>query len=136
MTSSGPTSVTVTRPTSLTVTIEGQTHTLSAGSGCFWDKPVYNASNSVAYVLRNRGRNSGYDAGSIAKTTKDEVIDPVVQCSTSQGNILKIYNVSEDGQRILVELHFVTRKSATSTDYGTRPVILDIKKGTLSEIEF
>ena len=126
-----------TNSSSTTVTIQGQSHTLAAGSGHFWDDPVYNVSNTVAYVLRNRGDSSGYDAASIAKVTAGGVIDPVVAtCVTPQGTILKIYAVSEDGERLLVELYFQKRKTGTSTYFGARPVILDIKKGVINEVEF
>jgi len=119
------------------VTIQGQSHTLTAGSGCFWDEPVYNVSNTVAYVIRSRGDSGGYNAESIAKVTKGGVLDPVVAtCATPQGTILKIYGVSEDGERLLVELHFVKRTTGSSTYYGTRPVILDVKEGVINEVGF
>jgi hypothetical protein len=114
---------------SATITIQGQSHALTAAPGHFWDEAVYNASNSVAYVIRNRGDERGYGAESIVKVTKAGVIDPVfAKCATPQGTILKIYGVSDDGERLLVELHFLKRTTGMSTHYGTRPVILDVKK--------
>jgi len=126
-----------TSSSSTIVTIQGQSHTLTAGPGRFWDEPVYNISNTTAYVMRNRGDSGGYNAESIAKVTKGGVIDPIVpMCATPQGTILKIYAVSEDGERLLVELHFLKRASGSSMDYGTRPVILDVKKGVMNEVGF
>ena len=122
---------------STTVTIQGQSHTLTAGPGHFWDEPVYNLSNNVAYVIRNRGDSGGHNAESIAKVTREGVVDPALAtCAIPQGTILKIYGVSEDGERLLVELHFLKPKSGSSTYYGTRPVILDVKKGVINEVGF
>lgn len=125
------------RGSTTTVTIQGQSYTLTAGSGCFWDEPVYNVSNTVAYVIRNRGDRGGWDAESIARVNKRGGIEPVVAaCATPQGTIFKIYGVSEDGERLLVELHFLKRATGNSTEYGTRPVILDVNKGVISEVKF
>jgi hypothetical protein len=127
----------LTGSSSATITIQGQSHILTAGPGHFWDEPVYNTSNSVAYVLRNRGDSRGYEAESIAQVTKAGVIDPVfAKCATPQGRILKIYGVSDDGERLLVELHFLKRTTDRATYYGTRPVILDVKKGVINEVGF
>jgi hypothetical protein len=122
----------------LVITIEGKTHVLVAGRGCFWDEPVYNADKSVAYVIRNEGDpQKGYSAESIVKVSKDGVTDPVFQNSDlKQGNVLELYRVSDDGRRLLVELHFVASKTGRSTHYDTRPVVLDVQKGTISEVEF
>jgi len=119
------------------VVVDGKAVNLDAGPGYFWDEPVYNDSQSVAYLLKNHGsRSRGYSPHSVVKVTPDGVVDPVVPNATIPGgDILSIYKVSGDGMRLLVELHFVTRKDSQATYFDTRPVTYDVEKGEITEIE-
>lgn len=120
------------------IMVDGKEVNLNAGRGYFWADPVYNDSRTVAYLLKNHGSPSrGYSPHSIVKVTKDVVVDPAVANSEIlEGNIMQIYKVSMDGLRLLVNLHYVTKKESQSTHYDTRPVIYNVEKGEIREVEF
>ncbi|MHC4111567.1 MAG: hypothetical protein ACYSUY_10850 [Planctomycetota bacterium] len=120
------------------IMVDGKEVSLNAGRGYFWADPVYNDSRTVAYLLKNHGNPSrGYSPHSIVKVTKDLVVDPVVANSEIlEGDILQIYKVSMDGLRLLVNLHYVTKKEGQSTHYDTRPVIYNVGKSEIGEVEF
>ncbi|MFC1453517.1 hypothetical protein ACFLSJ_09270, partial [Verrucomicrobiota bacterium] len=95
----------------MTVSVGERSYTLDAGEGCFWDSPVFNASNTIAYLIRNIGTPStGYGAGSIVRVSEGGVTDPVVCNADLQDrtSVTEIKRVSDDGKRLLVELHYVT----------------------------
>ena len=122
----------------IVVSVEGQSYTLDAGVGCFWEGPHFNVSNTVAYLIRNKGTPSrGYNAISIAKVSETGVTDPVFRNADlpDRNSVTEITRVSDDGKSLLVELHYVTKREGHSTYFDTRPMILDIETGEMKEIE-
>jgi len=107
-----------------------QSYTLNAGTGCFWEGAHFNASNTVGYLIRNKGTPSrGYNAVSIVRVSETGVTDPVFSNAElpDRNSVTEITRVSDDEKSLLVELHYVTKREGHSTYFDTRPMILDVE---------
>jgi len=136
----GPVSNTRPEPQRLmVVTVGDQSHTLDAGTGCFWEGPHFNAGKTVGYLIRNKGTpRGGYNAVSIVRVAETGVTDPVFRNADlpDRNSVTEITRVSDDGKSLLVELHYAAKREGRSTYFDTRPVILDVETGEMKEIEF
>ncbi len=48
---------------------------------------------------------------------------------------MKIHRVSDDGKTLLVDLHYLTKRTGHAEYYDTRPVLLDVASGKIREVE-
>ncbi len=110
---------------------------IEAGSGYFWDTPIYNQSKTVCFIMKNQGISStGWSPHSIIKVTSQRIETILVNSDLNENwTISKIFNVSEDGKRLLVDIHYISKQEFSRTHFKTRPVILEVQTKKLIEIK-
>ena len=121
---------------SIVIQLVDKAHTLESDPGFFWDTPVYNKDKSICYVLKNEGHEQdGYSPHSLVKVTADSVTTVTDAEIVRDTSILGIKKVSDDGSRILVELHYVSEKDGFETSYKMRPAFVDVESKEIIEID-
>ena len=124
-------------PGKTTIILKNKEIEIDAGTGYFWDSPVYNKSKTLCIILKNEGNiSNGWNPHSIIKISSEKVETVLVNSDLNENwTISEIFKVSEDGNHILVKIHSIFRKELGLTHFKTRPVILDIPTKKLIEIK-
>lgn len=118
------------------IIINGEAKELDAGAGYLWTSPTYNKAKTICFLIKNKGNSSGWSPHSIVKVTLSNVETVFKDGDLGEDtSILEITTASDDGERLLVRLHYVSRKEGGTTHYKTKPAILEVKSKEIKEIE-
>ncbi|MCM8542669.1 MAG: hypothetical protein NE328_20555 [Lentisphaeraceae bacterium] len=68
-----------------TIVLKNKELEIDAGSGYFWDLPIYNQSKTVCYIMKNQGLSStGWNPYSIIKVTPEKTETVLVNSDLSE----------------------------------------------------
>gem|GEM_PF-3166608 len=122
------------------ILIDGEVKEIKAPQGKFWEDLIVCKNRSAAFfVLRRGGPNSGYWNEDLHRYSTDQKEDgPVaipLKTELDDASITEIFDATEDGSRLLVELHYSYKKDGNSTFYRTYPYFLSTQDGKLTPVK-
>ena len=110
--------------------IDGVDKEVAAPSGNIWDGLIVSKDKKKAFFMMKRGTTKRawleglqrFDAEPAGKSSNPSAVP--LKTDLEEAKILKIHDVSDDGARLLVDLHYAYEKTADRTRYRSYPYFL------------
>ena len=119
----------------LELKFDGVSQTILSGEGYFWRNPVYDSSDTVCYVIKNKKEPYGswntYEVYKISGNSTDIIFSH----SKETQDIKAILDVSKDGNEVLLQK--IIWKTSESEVLGSRTtnILYNSKTKTVSEVK-
>jgi hypothetical protein len=123
-------------------TIGEKKHDVTAPDGRYWEDLIVCGDRTVAYfVMRRRSKNGGswiedlhrFDANPQQDGKNPSPIP--LKTDLEDAKVMRIFDSSGDGSRLLIELHYSYKKEGDSTFYRTYPYFLSTRNGKLTPVK-
>lgn len=121
--------------------VNGVDKDITAPEGKFWDELIVCKNKKVAYFILKRGNRGGawpedlhrFVAEGPDATEKPKKIP--LKANLKEVTISQIHDASDDGSRLFVVLHYMTKRVGESTHYDSYPYFLNSADGTVTPVK-
>jgi hypothetical protein len=131
--------------TAIEIHFDGKTTQFKAEKGKFWDHLIVTGDKKKLFFVQCRGdkRSGAWNEDLRCFSVEapvpagEEPTTAAIPLKTelSEASIMNIYDVSADGNRLLIELHYCYEKGERSRKYRTFPYFLDPKDGSVTPVK-
>ena len=122
------------------IVIDGKAKEFKAPKGKFWDDLIVCKNRSAAFFVLHRGDpkkgSSIEDLHRYSADQKDE--EPVaipLKTELDEARIMDIFDASDDGSRLLIQLHYSYKKDGNSKFYRTFPYFFNTQDGKVTPVK-
>lgn len=120
------------------VLIENKEIELDAQRGFSWSEPIYDTAGSECFLIKQINHGDGfYDFHSVVRVNSSKmetILEP--KDLGEDSSITEILKVYDEGKKLQVVLHFISKKEGNSTFYDTKPVMLEISTKQIKDMDF
>lgn len=121
--------------------VNGADKDITAPEGKFWDELIVCTYKKIAFFVLNRGhKGSGWreDLHRFVADAPEAAGNPQripLKTGLKKASIVRLYAASDDGSRLFVNLHYMTKQVGDTTHYESYPYFLNPADGTVTRVK-